>query len=290
MSIDMVYLLLPAFAACLVLTGIHVYLGLHVLARGVIFVDLALAQVAALGATVALLFGAEPGSAQSYFVSLGFTFVGAALFTLARSQAQRVPVEAFIGIVYAICSALAVIVADRLPHGADEIREILVGNLLSVTWPHIVGTIGIYTFVGVVHFFFRKQFFTVSLDPEAAQRSGMSVAWWDLLFYMSFGVVITSSVAMGGVLIVFSYLVIPTVIVALFVKGTIPRLVAGWGVGFLGSALGIAASVQFDLPTGAAVVALFGALLVLALVVRRLVPGEVGPILGNSHQVVSRQS
>ncbi len=270
----MIALLLPAFVACLVLTGIHVYLGLHVIARGVIFVDLALAQVAALGATFALLWGAEPGSATSYFVSLGFTFLGAALFTAARSQAHRVPVEAFIGIVYAVCSALAVIVADRLPHGADQIREILVGNLLSVTWPHILATIAIYALVGAVHLAFREQFFQVSLDPEAARRAGLSVARWDLLFYLSFGVVITSSVAMGGVLIVFSYLVIPTVIAALYLRGTLHRLLAGWGIGFVGSVLGITASVELDLPTGAAVVATFGALLCVALVVRWFVPGE----------------
>lgn len=273
MSADMMMLLLPAFTACLVLTGIHVYLGLHVISRGVIFVDLALAQVAALGATCALLMGAEPGSVTSYFVSLGFTVVGAALFTAARSQAARVPVEAFIGIVYAVCSALAVIVADRLPHGADEIREILVGNLLSVSWPHIAATVGIYATVGTVHFIFRRQFFAVSMDSEAARASGLNIALWDMLFYLSFGAVITSSVAMGGVLIVFSYLVIPTVIVALFLRGMGARLLAGWGVGFLGSVLGITASVLMDLPTGAAVVATFGGLLITALVARKLIPG-----------------
>ncbi len=269
---DILSLLLPAFAACLVLTGIHVYLGIHVLSRGVIFVDLALAQVAALGATCALFLGAEPGGVMSYGVSLGFTVVGAVLFTLARSQAHRVPVEAFIGIVYAVSSAVAVIVADRGPHGADEIREILVGNLLAVSWPHILATLGIYGAVGVFHYVFRKQFLAVSTDPAAAAASGLNIAKWDLLFYLSFGAVITSSVSMGGVLIVFSYLVLPTVIVALFSQGVLKRLLAGWAVGFLGSVLGIYGSFALDLPTGAAVVATFGLLLVVALVVRRLIP------------------
>ncbi len=289
MSVDMMMLLLPAFAACLVLTGIHVYLGLHVISRGVIFVDLALAQVAALGATCAMWIGAEPGSAQSYFVSLGFTFVGAVLFTIARSQQARVPVEAFIGIVYAVCSAVAVIVADRLPHGADEIREILVGNLLSVTWEHIAVTIGIYSAVGVFHFLFRRQFFLVSMDPATAEGQGLSIAKWDLLFYLSFGFVITSSVAMGGVLIVFSYLVIPTVIVALFAEKTLTRLLLGWGVGFLGSVLGIGASVQFDLPTGAAVVATFGLMIAVAFLARLLIPGEARSVLGDSHSHIAGQ-
>src|SRR4029078_4747053 len=177
-------LMLPAFTACVVLLGIHVYLGIHVLSRGVIFVDLALAQVAALGVTTALLLGAEPGSGTTYAVSLGFTMVGALLFTFARGLSDRVPVEAIIGIVYAVASAVAVILADRLPHGADGIREILVGNLLSVTWPHIFKTLGIYSLVGLVHFVFRRQFFLVSTDPLAAEAQGLDLARWDLLFYL----------------------------------------------------------------------------------------------------------
>jgi zinc/manganese transport system permease protein len=267
-----VMLMLPALVACLVLTGIHVYLGIHVLSRGVIFVDLALAQVAALGATVALLGGAEPGSGTAYFVSLGFTMVGAALFTFARKLSDRVPVEAIIGIVYAVASASAVILADRLPHGADEIREILVGDLLAVSWPHIIKTICIYSAVGVVHYVFRKQFFLVSTDPKGAEAQGLQIARWDLLFYLSFGFVITSSVAIGGVLIVFSYLVIPAVIVALFTRGLTTRLFAGWGVGFLGSVLGMIASYKWDMPTGAAVVATFGVMLLTAIVASVFVP------------------
>lgn len=263
-------LLIPALIACLVLAGIHVYLGIHVLSRGVIFVDLALAQVAALGATAAVLWGAPPGSAQAYFISLGFTLCGAMLFTLARGLADRVPVEAIIGIVYAVASAVAVILADRLPHGADEIREILVGDLLAVTWPQIAKTVAIYLSVGAFHLIFRKRFFAVTLDPEQAAKDGVSVPLWDFLFYLSFGVVITSSVAIGGVLIVFSLLVIPAVIVSLFANRIGTRLLAGWGVGFLGSVLGIVASYELDMPTGAAVVATFGTLLVVGVTVTLL--------------------
>lgn len=263
-------LLLPALAACLVLTGIHVYLGIHVLSRGVIFVDLALAQVAALGATAAMLWGAHPGSAEAYFISLGFTLCGALLFTLARKLSDRVPVEAIIGIVYAVASATAVILADRLPHGADEIREILVGDLLAVTWLHIGKTAAIYCAVGAFHFIFRKRFFAVTLDPDGAAKEGVSVLLWDFLFYLSFGVVITSSVAIGGVLIVFSLLVIPAVIVSLFAKQIGPRLFGGWAVGFIGSVLGIVASYELDMPTGAAVVATFGALLLFVVIVVRV--------------------
>lgn len=261
-------LFLPALVATAVLTGIHVYLGIHVLARGVIFVDLALAQVAALGAALGLLMGAEPESNGTYLASLAATTCGAILFTLARRMSDRVPVEAFIGIVYAVASAAAVLVADRLPHGAEEIREMLVGNLLAVSWPHIMNTTAIYALVGLVHYVFRDTFFRVSFDPEGASRDGIDLLRWDLFFYLSFGVVITSSVAIGGVLIVFSYLVIPAVIVALFAQRTRTRLLAGWAVGLLGSALGMFASFTMDWPTGAAVVTCFGGMLVLAVALR----------------------
>ncbi|MSQ02081.1 MAG: metal ABC transporter permease [Myxococcales bacterium] len=262
----MLQFMLPALVACLVLTGIHVYLGLHVLARGVIFVDLALAQVAALGATFAILWGMAADTAPAYFISLGFTCAGALLFTAARSLADRVPVEAIIGIVYAVTSAVSILVANQLPHGADEIRELLARDLLTVTWEHIGRTAAIYAVVGAVHFVFRRQFFLVSTDPDEARRQGISVPFWDLCFYLSFGLVITSSVSIGGVLIVFSFLVIPTVIAALFLRGMNARLLAGWGVGTLGSALGMVASLWLDLPTGPCVVATFGGLLLVAAV------------------------
>lgn len=274
---------LPAFIACVVLLGIHVYLGIHVITRGVIFVDLALAQIAALGATCALFFEFEPGSIQSYFVSLGFTFVGAILFTLARSQSRRVPVEAFIGIVYAVASAAAIIIANKGPHGADEIQQILVGTLLVVTPERIEVTAAVYAVIAAIHYAFREQFLRLSFDPEGAERSGMSIAWWDLAFYMTFGVVISLSVTIGGVLLVFTFLVVPTVIVALFTQGVGRRLLAGWGVGLIGSVLGLYASYAFDAPTGAAVVATFGALLIVALVARVAIPGDSGTDMSGTH-------
>ena len=181
------------------------------------------------------------------------------------------PVEAIIGIVYAVASAIAVILADRLPHGADEIREILVGDLLAVQWPHIVKTAIIYAGIGALHFVFRRQFLLISTDPERAEAEGIRIPLWDLLFYLSFGVVITSAVAIGGVLIVFSYLVIPAVIVALFTRNLTKRLFAGWGVGILASALGMYTSYTLDTPTGAAVVACFGGLLLVAIGLSRFV-------------------
>lgn len=269
---DMLIFMAAPFAACLILTGIHCYLGLHVVTRGVIFVDLALAQVAALGTTVALLFGYELKSPQAYYTALGFTFLGAAVFALARFRNEKIPQEAIIGIVYAVCSGIAILVLDRAPHGHEAISAMLVGSILYVTWPGILKTFVIYLLVGVVHFMFRQQFLLISLDPQEAWNRGLRIRWWDFLFYMTFGFVVTSSVQIAGVLLVFSYLVVPAVCAIFFAQRTLSRLMIGWLVGFLASVAGILASTRWDLPTGASIVASFG----LALTFCALIAGAKG--------------
>lgn len=259
---DMLVFMAAPFVACLILTGIHCYLGLHVVTRGVIFVDLALAQVAALGTTVALLFGFELKSGGAYYFSLGFTFIGAAVFALARFREERVPQEAIIGIVYAVCSATAILVLDRAPHGHEAIRAMLVGSILYVTWPGILKTFLIYVGVGLIHFFLRKKFLLISLDVEEAWNRGLSVRWWDFVFYVTFGFVVTSSVQIAGVLLVFSYLVVPAVCAVLFVERIFPRLLLGWALGFVASVFGMLVSTRWDLPTGASIVSSFGLVLI----------------------------
>lgn len=259
---DMLVFMAAPFAACLLLTGIHCYLGLHIVTRGVIFVDLALAQVAALGAAVALLFGYELGSPQAYYLSLGFTFIGAAVFALGRFRDNRVPQEAIIGIVYAVCSATAVLVLDSAPHGHEAIKAMLVGSILYVTWPGILKMFLIYALIGLIHFFLRKQFLLISVDVQEAWNRGLSVRWWDFVFYVTFGFVVTSSVQIGGVLLVFSYLVVPAVCAMLFVEGIFRRLLLGWMIGLLASIFGMLISVHWDLPTGASVVSSFGVVLI----------------------------
>ncbi|RJP22141.1 MAG: metal ABC transporter permease [Candidatus Abyssobacteria bacterium SURF_5] len=262
MNDTLIFMAAP-FAACLILTGIHCYLGLHVVSRGVIFVDLALAQVAALGTTLALLLGYELRSPQAYCCSLGFTFVGAAIFSVGRFRDEKVPQEAIIGIVYAVCSAAAILVLDRAPHGHEAITAMLVGSILYVTWPGILKTFIIYALVGVVHYLLRHKFLQISLDAEEAWRKGLSVRWWDFVFYVTFGFVVTSSVQIAGVLLVFSYLVVPAVCAMLFAQRILSRLLIGWTLGFVASAFGMFASVQWDLPTGASVVTAFGIVLLI---------------------------
>jgi zinc/manganese transport system permease protein len=257
----MLELLAIPFLACLVLTGIHVYLGLHVLARGVIFVDLALAQVAALGISVAVLAGHPLQSEAAYWYALVFTVGGAALFAASRVHRGPIPQEAIIGIVYAVSAAVAVLVVDRAPQGSEHIKQLLIGSILTVTPGELATITVLYAFVGLGHWLIRRPLLEISLDPEAARHRGRAIRGWDFLFYISFGLVVTSSVRLAGVLLVFSYLIVPAVVGALLARGVVGRLLVGWGFGLAVSGLGLLASWRWDLPTGAAIVATFGALL-----------------------------
>ncbi|HEV8629193.1 MAG TPA: metal ABC transporter permease [Thermoanaerobaculia bacterium] len=264
-------LLLPAFVASLILTGIHAYLGVHVVERGVIFVDLSLAQIAALGTTAAYLAGYDLHSSAAYLFSLGFTFLGAAIFAFTRVHRKtRIPQEAIIGIVYAVSAALAILVMSKATQETEHLKEMLVGNILSVTWPELAKTAVLYALVGVFHYIFRERFLVISMNEEEAERRGWNVRWWDFLFYVSFGFVVTSSVAIAGVLLVFCFLIVPSVTAMLFARRLGPRLAIGWLMGAVVSAGGVALSFVVDLPTGATIVATFGVTLLLIAVARWL--------------------
>lgn len=272
-------------AASLILTGIHAYLGLHVVERGVIFVDLSLAQIAALGATVAMLvpaFGGDPHGGPVYWLSLGFTFIGAAVFALVKGRRARIPQEAIIGISYAVASAAAILVMSKSPTQAEHLKDMLVGNILAVSWREVVHTSLLYGAVGTFHYVFRQRFLLISMDPDKALAQGVPVRLWDFLFYVSFGFVVTSSVAIAGVLLVFCYLVVPSVAAMLYADRVSSRLAIGWTMGTVVSLLGIYLSLFFDLPTGATIVCTFGLVLVLMAIARPLLaparpPAQSGP-------------
>jgi zinc/manganese transport system permease protein len=255
------FLLWP-FMASLILTGIHAYLGVHVVERGVIFVDLALAQIAALGATIAILVGMDPHGLGAYWLSLAFTFVGAAIFAFARTRRGHIPQEAFIGIAYAVASATAILAMSKATGETEHLKDMLVGNILAVSKPEVVKTAVLYGVVGLFHYIFRKRFLLISTDPEQAEAKGLNIRFWDFLFYASFGFVVTSSVAIAGVLLVFCYLIVPSVGAMLFADRVGRRLAIGWTMGTLVSALGVYFSVLLDLPTGATIVCTFGAVLI----------------------------
>jgi zinc/manganese transport system permease protein len=257
-------ILLPAFVASLILTGIHAYLGVHVVERGVIFVDLSLAQIAALGTTVAYLAGHDLHSDQAWIWSLGFTFIGAAIFAVTRVHRKtRIPQEAIIGIVYAVSAAVAILVMSKASAETEHLKDMLVGNILSVTWPELTKTAVLYAIVGAFHYVFRERFLLISMDQAEAERRGIGIRFWDFLFYVSFGFVVTSSVAIAGVLLVFCFLIVPSVTAMLFSTRLGVRLAIGWAMGAVVSAGGVAVSFLLDLPTGATIVATFGAALLL---------------------------
>ena len=263
-------LMLPAFVACIILVAIHAYIGLHILARGVIFADLALAQMAALGSVVAVMAGVPPDSWTAYGFALGFTAAGAVLFAFTRTWGRgRVPQEAIIGIVYVVASAAALLAADKAPRGAEAIKDILIGSILWVTKPTIIKLAVVYAIFGVFHIVLRKRFLTISFQPEEAERAGWRIHWWDFLFYMSFGIVVAHSVPVAGVLMVFTFLVVPATIAFLFTRDLGKLVMISWGSGAVASVLGIWMSYAFDLPTGPLIVCTYGLLLVVAGMLRR---------------------
>jgi zinc/manganese transport system permease protein len=258
MLLDLAGIMWLPLIACLILTFIHGYLGLHVITREVIFVDIALAQVAALGTTAAYLFGYDFDSTVGYWMSLGFTLAGAAIFALSRTRERRVSQEAVIGVVYAVSSAAAILLIDRAPHGVEHLKAILVGSILTVTPATVTKTAVIYALIGLFHWFARRQFFMISAHPEEAHRQGLAVRWWDFLFYASFGFVVTSSVRIAGVLLVFAYLIVPGIAGIAWGARWGTRLLLGWSLSASVSLVGIVLSAYLDIPTGATIVCVFG--------------------------------
>jgi zinc/manganese transport system permease protein len=265
-------LLLPAFVAGLILTGIHAYLGVHVVERGVIFVDLSLAQIAALGTTAAFLKGFEVHSEAGHAFALTFTVAGAAIFAFVRPHSRtRVPQEAVIGIVYAVAAAASILLMSKSTRETEHLKDMLVGSILTVSWSELRHTAVLYALIGLLHFVLRRRFLLISMDEPEAVRQGLHVRLWDFVFYVSFGVVVTSSVPIAGVLLVFCYLIVPAVTAMLFAERLGPRLAIGWTMGALVSAAGVSLSYLLDLPTGATIVGTFGVALLLLSGVRLLV-------------------
>jgi zinc/manganese transport system permease protein len=269
------------FVASLILTGIHSYLGVHVVERGVIFVDLSLAQIAALGATIAIFLpfsGGDPHAPSVYWVSLLFTFIGAAIFSMIRGKQARIPQEAIIGISYAVASAAAILAMSKSTSESEHLKDMLVGNIIAVSWHEVIKTALLYGAIGLFHYIFRKPFLAISLNHDREESTGLNVRWWDFLFYASFGFVVTSSVAIAGVLLVFCYLIVPSVAAMLFADTIGKRLAIGWTMGTVVSALGVYLSLIFDLPTGATIVCTFGLVLILMAILRVLIPRKTVPM------------
>jgi len=260
----MMEFLLPALAACLLLAGILSYFGLHVLLREVIFVDLALAQLAALGAAVGHLFAAHEETPTTYLFSFSFTLAGAAIFALARPARTRLPQEALIGIVYGVSAALVILVLSKSALDRNDVESMLTGRLLFAEWGEIGVMALVFGVVAVLHHALRRPFLEISEQSRAGVPATSRQKLFDFVFYASFGVVVTSSVQLAGVLVVFGLLIVPASCAAIFFTSIAARLLAGLLVGVGASSAGIAASAFWDLPTGAAVVTALGVAFILA--------------------------
>jgi zinc/manganese transport system permease protein len=250
-------------AACVLLPWLLVYLGLHVVQRGIIFIDIAMAQMASLGICVAVLLNFEPESVMAYVIGLAVTLIGAAIFSATGKRASSVPQEAIIGIAYVVAAAAAVLLLSRSPHGNEEIRNMLVGDITVVSATEVWKCFTVFAVVGVVHFVLRKKFLLISFERDAAYARGLRVRWWDFLFYATFGLVVTIFVRVAGVLLVFSYLIVPAVCAVTLARSTSARLLIGWTIALIGGIAGLFFSFYGDLPSGAAIVCTFGALLIL---------------------------
>ncbi len=334
--INSIPVLIVPFFACLVIAGLHCYMGLHVLRRGVIFVDLALAQCAALGAAVALfllpmiwpetlefqgvetltvaaekslavdlsleddetLLGSidstktmEGGTEHterdhdhhalenrfSYIMSLLFALLGAALLSFGRFRNEQIPHEAIIGIIFVVCAALSVLILSKAPHGHDKMEAMLIGSILFVNSSQVINMLGLYLVLGVLHFIFRHQFITISEDVAASERVGIRVRLWDCLFFATFALMVTQSVGIAGVYVVFSYLIIPAACGKLFEDHFGPQLLIAWGVAVLTTIIGLFVSAVWDMPTGSSLVSCFGGILVICIVVRWIQKGKAAP-------------
>jgi zinc/manganese transport system permease protein len=261
---DAFSLLALPFAASVAFVLIHAYLGVHVLRRNIIFADLALAQLSALGATVAFASGYAPESAAGYAYALLFTGIGAALLTLTRALARFMSREAFVGIVYVVATAATILVVDRAPQGAEHVKRILLGRILTVGPADVAQFAVLYSIIGTFCWFARRPLLAVSGEQRSGLPGGIAAPLWDFVFFLIFGLVVTSSVTTAGVLLVFSFLIVPPIIGLLFSTRLHRALPIAWCCGIIASAAGLGASFSFDLPTGAAMVMAFAIVLLLA--------------------------
>ena len=285
----MLDLILVPLAAALVILGINAYFGLHIIRRGVIFVDLAFAQIAALGSTVAFMLGNHADDATSYLFAFGFTVLGALLFSVTRVEDGHVSQEAYIGISYVVASAAVILLSSFSPEGAEHVKETLTGSLIWVTWPTVAKMAGVYALIAIFHWFVRHQMIAVTFAPQTVRN----IKVWDFVFYVSFGVAITFSVNVAGVLLIFSTLVIPAVIAYLYTTHFMTALFIAWIAGAVAIAGGVAVSFAWDITTGPLLVVAFGVVLVLAILVKPVLGRRMGtpidatdvpePVGGSAH-------
>ena len=263
--------------ASLVLPPLLTYMGTHVVKREVIFVDLALAQVAAFGTCISLILGHHFHDPITFWISLGVTFLGAAFFSWSRAIEQHhVPQEAIIGITFVVAAAAVILLLSRVAGGKEELENLLTGDILNVTAADVGQRMAIFAVVAVFYAVFHSKFAAISADYAGAIASGLRVKLWDFLFYAAFAVVVVSFVRIAGVLLTFAYLIVPAVCAVMLAEEWRSRLIIGWVIAVVASLVGLTASYKLDLPTGAAIVCACGLLLAIVSIIAAYRPRGAG--------------
>jgi zinc/manganese transport system permease protein len=265
--IEILTFMAPAITLCIILVGICGYVGIHVVMREVIFIDIALAQIAALGVSFGFFMGLELTDPLIYLLSLGFTMIASLLLASTQRLRSIIPQEAFIGILYATGAAAVILAGDRLPHGSEQVHDLMVGHLLWVNWSEVLFYLIVYLILGAVYFLIHDRLVLISEQRKMENKQTRNLMLWDFVFYALLGILVTFAVRVAGVLLVFGFLIVPAVIGTLLSKSFLNRLGIGWFAGVLVSLLGSYLSYRLDFPTGGMVVVTLGAALFLVAMV-----------------------
>lgn len=268
--IEILTFMAPAIVLCIILVGICGYVGIHVVMREVIFIDIALAQIAALGISFGFFMGLELSDPLIYPLSLGFTLLAALLLSATRRLRSIIPLEAFIGILYATGASAVILAGDRLPHGSEQVHDLMVGHLLWVNWSEVLFYFIVYLILGGVYFLIHKRLVVISQQMVKGKNNARNLMMWDFVFYALLGILVTFAVRVAGVLLVFGFLIVPAVIGTLLGRSFLTRLGIGWFAGVLVSLLGSYLSYSLDFPTGGMVVVTLGVALFLVAVFKSL--------------------
>jgi zinc/manganese transport system permease protein len=266
--IDIIVFMAPAICMCIILVGICGYVGIHVVMREVIFIDIALAQIAALGISFGMFFGLKLSDPVIYLVSLLSTLLAAFLLSMTRKLKSQVPQEAFIGILYATGAAAVILAGDRLPHGSEQVHDLMMGHLLWVNWTEVFIYFLIYFILGTIFYFLHPRLLKISFMKNDNKKKKEKLVLWDFIFYGLLGILVTFAVRVSGVLLVFGFLIVPAVIGTLIGKSFLSKLAIGWISGVLVSLIGSYLSYSLDFPTGGMVVVTLGLSLLFILILK----------------------
>ena len=258
--------ILPPFIGCLFIVLINVYFGIHVIKREIIFIDIALASIAALGSVVGMVLFHSTHAEHSheshgilpYLFSLGFISIASYAFTMLKHRKISIPLEAIIGIAYAVATTLTVIILDKGAGGDVHVHDMLIGSVLWISWSQVIRIGTIVILVGTFHFIFRKKFLRLTECFQDAYREMKRPKSWDFLFYFSFGIVVVEAVNIAGILTVFAFLILPSSLAVIVSHSWASKLRTGWVAGISASFIGLVLSIKLDVPSAPVIIVLLG--------------------------------